>query len=242
MSKASSITARLSSSLELSIIATGPGHNLEDPLWAINWFDLKRGWLYDLYNKLAVRHVLRVGGRPVLKAQLTKRIVGTEEDTRHMLLIVRYPSAGQFLKMVQSKIFQLKSILRVNAVRNFTFGFMTSLDEPKVMASREDGYKGKLIYLVHHFRRENGGVYEESLKNLATSLDVFTIFMGTKCALIGRKRNNGKLRTAPFLMDGLVVFAAFEESQCEALVDSSEYQDFANGNKSNFIGWFSAKT
>ena len=53
-------TAQATKNLEISIISAGPDYSLEDPIWAINWFDVKSKRLYDFYNILAFPHVKKL--------------------------------------------------------------------------------------------------------------------------------------------------------------------------------------
>lgn len=241
METSTSVTEEISKGLELSIMSTGPEYNLDEPIHAINWFDVKYGWLYDFYNKLVISHVIKVGGRPLLKGKLIKTLLGTEEDMRQVILVVKYPGAQAFINMVKSKVFQAKSILRVTSVLNFTFGFMKRLNTANKGESKAQHYSGKLLYLVHHFRDVEKVIPIDEINGLALEQDVFTKFIGMKCALVGRKQANEKLRTAPFPMDGLLVFAAFEESQFKSLIDTDAYKAFIASNKSNYIGIYNRK-
>lgn len=230
-------SVQVTKDLEVSIISAGPGYGLNDPVWAINWFDVKSKWLYDFYNLLVIRHVINVGGRPHFKGKLVKRLIGESEYEREVLLIVNYPQPTSFLNMLMNKKFQLKSIIREMAVKDFTFGFMKRVDDgepPKVRGK----YDGKLIYLVHHFKNNHKLIDTPSIKEFAASRDIFTHFSGVKSALVGRKKSKGKLKTAPFLMDSMLIFGAFEVSQFDDFISSSFYQDFISQNQNNYIGLF----
>lgn len=234
-----SLTEPVSGNIDISVISAGPEYNLSDPIWAINWFDLKSKWLYDLYNILALHHVREVGAMPFFKAKLIKRIEGQDSDERELLLIVNYPSPESFLTMIKSRAFQTKSILRLMAVKEFTFGFMKRADNGQAPSVRPSRYEGKLIYMVHHFRNGHVRFDASKIKDMAASFDVFTHFAGMKSHLIGRRKKNDRLKTAPFFMDGLVILGAFEESQFEDLLHSLSYQEFIKGNASNYMALFS---
>ena len=234
MEKSSQLSSKISNHTEVSIMSVGPEFDLNKTIWAINWFDLKYGWLYDFYNKLALPHVKKVGGIPLLKASLIEKLEGSPEDKRQMLLIVSYPNAPGFIEMLQSKVFQLKSILRISAVDKFTFGFMQRFD--KADKTNDVHYKGHLKYLVHHYKGEITKEQQSKLPSLAREYDVFTKFIGIKSALIGTKKGNDKLRTAPFMMDGMMVFAAFERRQFDQLLQDPRYRKVVEGTKSNFLG------
>ncbi len=233
-----SLSRSISSTVDMSVISTGPQYNLSDPVWAVSWFDLKYKNLHNLYLTLVRNHIATEQGVPYIKARLIKRIEGREEDQRDMLLLTHYPHPAGFLSMASSWMFQLKSVLQLFAVRNFTFGFMHRIDEVATWPPRPTRYKGKLLYLVHHFRNQHTGFDIGACKDLAATFDVFTHFAGIKSHLIGSKKKNQKMKTAPFLMDGLIVYTAFDWSSFEALLDSQAYRDFREAHQSNFIGLY----
>ncbi|MFY0652037.1 MAG: hypothetical protein JXQ96_08400 [Cyclobacteriaceae bacterium] len=233
-----SLTEAVSSTMDISVISTGPEYNLSDPVWAINWFDLKAPKLYQFYLSLASKHVQGVKAIPFFKGQLIKRIEGDEKGERGNLLVVNYPSPESFLKMIKSKLFQFKSILRVLAVKDFTFGFMMRTDDGEPPKETISKYEGQLIYLVHHFQNGHKRIDASGLKELAASYDIFMHFAGTKSHIVGRKRKNERLKTAPFYMEGLIILGAFEESQFDNLLTSVSYREFMKDNSSNYLGLF----
>jgi hypothetical protein len=147
-----SLSENISNDREISIISISPKYNLIDPIWAINWFNLKNKRLYDFYNYLALPHLLFINAKPLFKGRLIRRIEGNDSDEREMLLIVDYPSPGSFLKMVKSKVFQFKGILRILAVKDVTFGFMKRQDDDGKNEITPSKYESSLVYLVHQFQ------------------------------------------------------------------------------------------
>ena len=93
---------------------------------AINWFDTRSLWLYNVYNRLAAGSVARIGGQPLFKARLVEVLRGNVSDRRETLLLVRYPGVSQFASMLSDRRFQLTSVLRELAVRRFSFGLSES--------------------------------------------------------------------------------------------------------------------
>ena len=219
-------------------MSAGPEYNLVDPVWAINWLNVKSKWFYDLYNYMAISHVISVLGYPFFKGRLIRRIEGFDMDERELLLIVYYPSPGAFLKMVKSKIFQLKSTIRILAVKDFTFGFMCRQDNDDTLHRKDSHYEKKLLYMVHHFKTHNTEVDAIKIKEQAASYDIFTHFVGTKSHIVGQRRKNKRLKTPPFIMDGLIVLGAFEESQFQEFLNSPFYQKFISERSFNYLGLF----
>ncbi|SMD32710.1 hypothetical protein SAMN04488029_1061 [Reichenbachiella faecimaris] len=230
------VTHQITRQLSASVISTHPSTQLDQPLWAINWFDLKRAWLYDLYNKLVFNHVRKIGAFPVFKARLSKTILDNERLKRDMLLIVQYPQALSFLEMISSTLFQVKSLLRTSSVQHFQFGFMQKLNQESLKPSKLT-YKGKLKYMVHICEE---GHYKaiESLISHAASLEVFPHFIGQKSAILGLQKEKGKLKTLDFVLSHTLVFSGFDAEALEGLVNSGFYQEFIQSSKFNFIGIF----
>lgn len=237
--KQASLTQKISKDLNISIMSAGPKYSLVEPVWAINWFDVKSKWLYDLYNYMVISHVISISGYPFFKGRLIRRIEGFDIDERELLLIVHYPNPGAFLKMIKSKLFQLKSIIRISTVKDFTFGFMCRQDNGDMLQQKSSNYERNLIYMVHHFKSNNNEVDAIRFKEQAALFDVFTHFVGIKSHIIGQRKKSNQLKTAPFIMDGLIVLGAFEESQFQEFLNSPFYQNFINENKSNYLGIFS---
>ncbi|MDA2910832.1 hypothetical protein MYX04_07875 [Nitrospiraceae bacterium AH_259_D15_M11_P09] len=52
---------------------------LTNPLFAINWFNTRSLWLYNIYNKLASRSLFRVGGKVLFKGRVTETLLGLPE-------------------------------------------------------------------------------------------------------------------------------------------------------------------
>ena len=228
----------ITKSITASIVATHSKSDLDGSLWAINWFDVKSKWLYDLYNLIAKNHVVAVGGVPLFKASRIETILGVKEDERKMILIVKYPRAKAFLEMVSSKMFQLKSMLRKYTVREFTIGFMYASDDNLKPKSKEERGSRNLVYLVHHFSGRIDDDILSGIRKLAIESDIFLQFAGRKEALVGMSENGGKLTTIPFIMDNLLIFGAFEKSQFDDMIALDLYQELINQNGSNYIGIF----
>lgn len=230
-------TVQITKNLEISIISAGPDYSLDESIWAINWFNVKSKRLYDFYNIITDSNIKKVRGRFFFKGRLKKWLLGEMKDEREMLLIVTYYKAYDFLEMIMNKTFQLKNIVRKLSTKDFTFGFTKRIDDgepPKIKSI----YEGKLIYMVHHFKNNHQLIDSKAIKEYAATKDIFTHFSGIKSALICSKKTGEQLKTAPFLMDGILIFGAFESSQFDEFIASDFYQDFISQNKSNYIGLF----
>jgi len=225
---------QLTKNNQVTIIGAAPNINLESELYAINWFDLKRPKLYDFYNQLAYPHVKAANGRVHFKGIVTQKIKGPKENDREMLLIVRYPDADSFLSMISNRMFLLKSALRMKSVDYFTFGFTKRMDQGAQPLSEPVDYNGKGKYLLFHFQNKASSakiIYE--LEEALSGFKVKSHFLGYKAALVGRSTDGSKLRTQPFLMDGLCVFEAANEASLTKFMESKALQSIIHDNLSN---------
>jgi len=239
MTAARIITKKITSQVNASVISTNANTQLGQSLWAINWFDLKRGWLYEWYNRLAFSHVKSVGARPVFKGKLIRTIIDNERLRREMLLIVNYPKASAFLDMIASKLFQIKSLIRTSSVAHFQFGFMQKISpgEPKMTKLK---YEGKLKYLVH-VCEDAASIDIKSLIEYAATMEVYPHFFGQKSAIVGFQKRRGNLKTLDFILSHVLVFSGFDYEALEAFTHTTHYQKIIQSSKSHFVGLYDRK-
>lgn len=227
---------QLTKKITVKVMATGPNINLDQELYAINWFDLKRPKLYNFYNQLAYKHVKAVGGAIQFKGTVIEKVKGPIENDRKMLLIVRYPSASQFLSMIANKMFLFKSVLRLKSVMHFTFGFAKRMSGGPAPLIVPKAYSGSSSYLFYHFQTKlSVSKYLYELEGLISNSGLSTYFMGSKAALIGRISGEQKLKTQTFLMDGLVLVESDNKSQLLQLLQNKEFQKLTSHNITNSI-------
>ena len=137
------ISANITSSTDVIIRSEFEEHSLDKQLIAVNWFDTRIEWLYHLYNYLASRSVLKVGGRPLFKAK-TVNDIRSNNGKRSIMLIVQYPDGTAFKQLLESTYFKIVSLLRMRAVKSFTFSFTHAVVKPD--------FKRKFAhYIIHHF-------------------------------------------------------------------------------------------
>ncbi len=63
MSTNNSLKRQLTKSISIEVIPVDGSKEINERVWAINWFNFKRKWLYNLYNLLASKYVVQVGGQ-----------------------------------------------------------------------------------------------------------------------------------------------------------------------------------
>jgi uncharacterized protein (DUF1330 family) len=224
----------LTKTISVEIIPAGQGDINTDRIWAINWFNYRRKWLYSLYNRLAAPHVIRVGGQLLFKGHNQRVLFGDEELARHTLLIVTYPKINDFLEMLTIKAFQLTSLLRVKAVNDFVFGFTKRID--KYDTALMPKYNGSDSYLVYHYQ---GNGDQEKLHESAHSHNVKMFFHGEKMARLKRLEEGKDDILAPFFMDGIILFEAENDQILTGFAKSSEFVQHKTLNIKSFGALFS---
>ena len=223
----------LTKTIAVEIIPVGQGDVTTDRIWVINWFNYRKEWLYSLYNKLAAPHVIKVGGKLLFKGHNQRVIFGDAELARHTLLIVTYPKIDNFLEMLTVKAFQLKSLLRVKAVKDFVFGFTKRVDKNETALLPK--YNGSDSYLVYHYQ---GSADQQPLYELAREHKLRVFFHGEKMARLKRIEQGKEDVLAPFFMDGLMIFEAENEEQVAKFAAHEAFLQHNSLNKSGFAAIF----
>ena len=166
MSKPEHIGRKITGSITAEI--HGELNEIESPLFAINWFDTRIAIVYHLYNLLAASRVFKIGGKVLFKGKCQEAISGNEDLARHYLLIVNYPSGHRFLELLSDKVFQLMSVLRIAAVKRFSFVLHQRQGEPQLLPEGKSVFDAGDHYAVLQVRLPNES---EQPKAKAASFD-----------------------------------------------------------------------
>lgn len=234
-----SVTANITANLKVHIAALRSEFQKNEPVYALNWFNTHWGWLYNFYNLLAAPSVLKVGGVPFFKARVEQVLHGESAACRAVLLIVCYPNIEHFKTMLQSRYFQLVSILRGIAVKEFTFGFSTRTD-----ADTKDNQNLKSIqridqrgvYAIHHYQIDDANnQLTEKVAKVATSFDVELAFASTVSARLYTQQGQKPTSVVDTIMDGCLILQANTNSDIEALIKSEDYQVIIASTQNSFI-------
>lgn len=235
----SAISKQINSKMKIWIKSTGENDRLDGKLWAMNSLNLKSSLAYHLYLLLASPLAKKVGSRLVFKGKFNQLIEGDPRKTRSVLLIVRYENAHRFLDLVGNKLFQVFSLIRINAVKDFNFGFVQNLLESKNgrQYTRPDREK---CFLSYHFSMSDAGQKELSAFIEAFSEnDIEMVFAGIKAAEIGRETGGGQTQMMGLLFDGLCLFQADNFNIFDNLMNNSQFVQFKNKQGDNYIAHFS---
>jgi len=225
------LTTKLMGSLQAIIAGVDETAPLEDPLFAVNWFDTKSAWLYYIYNVFAAASVKAVGGEVVIKGKVASVLTGDAQDRRDMLLIVRYPSGSRFLQMLRSRYFQLVSLMRVTAVSRFTFGFT----QPTVPKTAKPDADKALAYSICHFR---GADVSVELTELASQHGAVPVYGGKLAARLGTQKAGADKVDVPCLMDGTVILQATNPDAFKDILSDPDFAAVAEKPEGLFIATF----
>ncbi|MEL6558394.1 MAG: hypothetical protein AAFQ94_09435 [Bacteroidota bacterium] len=217
-----SISVKVTKNIEVSINSREDDKSFDEnqPAYAINWFNTKRAWLYKAYSLLAVRSVLKIGGRPFFKAKC-HLIEGDPALNRKVLLIVKYPNPGAFLQLVRNKYFQVISIFRNASVDQFTFGFAS-----KTSNQRWEKPDNSHYYILHHFQAETTVAKDliRIVSETSSNVDLQVFFSGKvdKCLVV--KSSTGSERQISNLIDELIIYRSQDRESLEQVLKSEKYQ------------------
>lgn len=221
-----------------TILPTNVETNLSHTIWAINWFDLKYGWIYKLYNMVVVKYVRQVGGQPLFKGKLYQVIRENSSLMRSIILIVSYPNANAFLTMLSIRAFQLKSVLRLMSVDHFIFGFHKRLDNGNLLPENKTPITHQLKYMVIVTTTAIDNLQASQLKEAASKKDIFTHFIGSKTALLGVEKDGKGMQTIPFPITHVLIFSAFETAQFDGLIENPSLSLLTADTADTFIGLY----
>lgn len=232
-----SITANIIASIRVHITALRADFKTNRPLYALNWFNSRQLWLYNLYNFLAESSVLKVGGVPYFKARLATTLYGEKADCRSVLLIVRYSGVTPFKTMLQSRYFQLVSIIRGLAVTQFTFGLSTRTDTQDTGEfTDQKRISQSKAYAIHHYRMSDEGLdIAERAADLAVSHQVSLAFSSSVSARLYSQQGDKPPAALETIMDGCMILQADSQQDIAQLVASSDFQALLTTTKSSFI-------
>lgn len=223
------LQVKINNKTSVYIKSTDNGVPLTAPVYAINWFDTKRLWLYNIYNMLAKGSVIKVGGKPFFKGYITDVLLGDESGRRDVLLIVNYQSARHFMRMLESTWFKLISIVRLVSVEKFNFGFTRRTDSGTVSA---DNDKNK-VYAIHHYRAAED--LTARLEALVEAENAEVYYAGRISALLYSGDSLQAKQQVPCLMNGVLILRADKREQIEHLINSDAYQAVVAQTESSFI-------
>ena len=230
-------TANLPGKLSAFIFRDAAHLSEDEPIYAINWFNTKSAPIYDFYNRLAVRSVNKVGGAPYFKGRYIKTLHGNAEDRRDVLLVVRYPTLNNFLKMLESKVFMAVSLIRMAAVKDFTFGFTKRADTGADFSPIEPDDEGGVFYGVFHYSGNTD--IHAPLNDLIASADIDLFYRGKIRARVGTGETSRSATKIPCDMNGVIILKSYNQKTLENLIHNSAFNSLDAETARSFFGLYS---
>lgn len=224
------IRCNITKKTKVLIKANAPDVNLNEPLYAINWFATKMEWMYHLYNFLASKSVVKIGGEAFFKGKITQTILDEANNARELILIIKYPGGKSFKALLESTYFKLVSVFRMLSVKKFSFGF-TQQQYVSNSNLNED-----LAYVMHHFKASNidASFYTQFENLLSTTVKIK--YAGKMVADLVTKSRGKEDEEIPNIMDGIIIFESENESDILKLITSTAYQSLIKTLEASFIG------
>lgn len=204
-------------------------HLEQQPMFAINWLDLNSKWMYSLYTYLAFPMARAVGAKAIFKGYQTQLIADSAQINRMVLLLVKYPGPHEFLSLVGRKFFQVISLLRIKAVRNFNLGFAHLL--------AGNAYPKGQEYLVYHFQGDARDHLLEKMKLLGSQNDIDLFYVAYKSATLSMIQKD-KTREVHLPMDGLVIFTHTNRQTLLDFAKAPHMKHYMEGMTSNYLSLF----
>ena len=231
------LTAKLPGDLQAYIFRDAQALSADEPIYAINWFDTKTQWVYDFYNVLAVRAVKKIGGGGFFKGKRVQTLYGEETDQRDILLVVRYPALENFRTMLENKYFQLVSVLRMAAVKDFTFGISKRSDEGADFRPIEKTEDKAASYAVHHYSGSDN--ISAELRALTANTPVEIFFTSDIKAHIGTGKTAKKCTMVDCILKHIVILRAPQDEDIISFTNAPSYQDLIKRTERSYIGLYS---
>ena len=206
------------------LVVQGSKQALDNPLFAINWFETRVGWLYHLYNHLSAGRLYKIGGRIFFKGKVAKTIAGDESLARDYLLIINYPSAQHFLDLNADTLFKIFSVLRLITVKNFSFVLHQRIDGPQLLShKRQQWSKNDAFALLHFSTKEPTEDVVSMLRKIAGGARIRVHFAGRQAATLAVQSGNEPPRDLPFVTQHVVIIEASDPDDISAMFAGSEF-------------------
>ena len=228
----SEIRGRVTKKIDVLIRANQEGIDLNQQLYAINWFSTKVEWLYHFYNLLAVRSVIKIGGRAFFKAKVTETLVDDNNSRRDLILIVKYPGGQNFKSLMESTYFKMVSVFRMLSVTKFTFGFTHEM-----IADKSTSKTDELYYAIHHFKTEGEAISVLNQITEQLSDDISVQYSGHIVANLYSQEKGKDARQIPNLMDAVIILKSNTEAALRTFFESTDYQSILKTLPSNHISF-----
>ena len=236
MNDEAALTRDITGSIRADIV--GDLDDLNGPLYAINWFDTRIAIIYHFYNLLAAGRVFKIGGKALFKGKCQETIGGDQEMARKFLLIVNYPSGTRFLDLLSDRIFQVMSVFRIMAVKQFSFVFHKRKEIHQTPAAGQP-FDASDCYAILHFKEPAHGGDERlsELDGIATTHQAEIFFAGSMTGQVVLVNKSGSQDPMPFITHATVLLKTADKQTMAKLFESAEMQSFLTAAPGYFASY-----
>lgn len=219
------------------LVVQGSKQALHNPLFAINWFDTRVSWIYHLYNHLSASRLYKIGGKVFFKGKVTRMIAGDASLARRYLLIVNYPSAEHFLDLAADRLFQLFSVLRIIAVKNFSFVMHQRIEGRQLMSDQRQPWAASNAYALLHFvTNEPIADVVSTLREIASDDSIHVHFASQQAATLAVQTGSDPIQNMPFVTQNVVILEASHASELAELVDGKKFRQLTSSFQNFYAG------
>ncbi len=219
------LIAKITSSSKVAIRSADAVDSLSQPLYAVNWFDASPQWLYHLYNRLAGRSVVKIGGQPLFKATVKDSLL-SDKGKRQILLLVKYPDGQAFKNLLESTYFKIVSLLRIKSVQRFTFSFTKP-------ASAFVGKTNHSHYAIHYFKDGDLNEVLSASEDSRNGLEI--IYSGQTFAHIYRQEKGKPDEVVKSIIDNIIIYGAASEEGIKKKLTGKEYLQHFDSENPGYI-------
>ncbi|MFK7778772.1 MAG: hypothetical protein QM501_11760 [Gimesia sp.] len=217
-----------------TIVLRGTDAVAGTPLFAINWFNTRWAGLYHFYNFLAASSLFRIGGKVFFKGRVIEMLRGDPSLARDHLLIVNYPSADAFLNLVAGRYFQIISVFRMLAVRDFSFVFHRRVNGPSILKEERQIFDESKAYAILLFR--SSSPLTECLQALEPVLSEQSIhFSSERSVTMTIEGKNGKSQEMPYVTEKVLLFVADDISTLKQMLTLDQFTQAIAGFHDVFL-------
>ena len=192
------------------VVLEGEQTALEEPLFAINWFDTRVAPIYHLYNYLAASRAFRIGAKVFFKGETGEPFAGDSDLGRRYLLIVNYPSGERFLDLMADRVFQIIGLLRTLAVRRFSFVLHRRIGGEQLLGARTQSWEKATRYAVLHFHQGEGAdatrAPRERLQEIAQRHRVGVHFSSRRAVTLSVAKGDSPPEPTPYVTENILLF------------------------------------
>ena len=224
---------------KMRIRIRGEEATLQNPLFAINWFNTRAAPIYHLYNLLAGPRAFKAGAKALFKGKVQDTFYGNPELRRDYLLIVNYPSANHFLDLVSDKIFQVFSALRIAAVKNFSFVLHQRLHGEQLLTDKLPKSDKQGYYAVVQISDSpDAAPFAElasAVDSLAKQHNIEMFFVGSAAGRVSTVTQDDKETELLAITDRTFVFSAASDAALSDFIVSSDFKNLIGVSDQNSL-------